>query len=337
MASAPLKLAGDKVAASKKIELSACSGQSWEDATRRAVAQAGHAIGSRNSVQIKRFEAIVADGEISQFCVRIEVLEAIALGELAKPARILVVDDLELIQELARSILEEAGHEVDTVPDGVQAVARIRSKPYDLVLMDIQMPIMDGIMATRAIRNLDSPASKVPILAMTTNVLPEHVRTYKAAGMNDYVGKPLNQRDFLQKLSEWLPGTRAAEQPANLPEQPVPFFDQQAFEDLRTMMSSERVSEWIAKFLLQLEATFPATAAETPSRELLARDAHALVSHAALLGFLEFSLLCSELEGACISGGDLDAPIQRVRSAARIVASQAHKISNINGDKAMKQ
>lgn len=312
----------------KKIELCGCSDQSWEDATRRAVTQAVQAGESCKSVLVKRFEATVTDGTVSQFCVQIEVLEAIASRGLGRPARILVADDLEPIQKIARSILEEAGHEVDTVSDGAEVLARLRSKPYDLVLMDIEMPIMGGIASTKAIRALTGSAKVIPILAMTVNVLPEHVRTYRAAGMNDYVGKPLKKRDFLRKLSEWLPGMEAAEQPGDLPEQPVLLFDQHAFEGLRTMMGRERVSEWIEKSLQQLEATFPVAATGTPSRELLARDAHTLVSHAALLGFLELSLLCSELEVACTSGGNVDPPIRRVRVAARAVESRAREAMN---------
>jgi CheY-like chemotaxis protein/flavin-binding protein dodecin/HPt (histidine-containing phosphotransfer) domain-containing protein len=310
----------------KKIELCGSSEQSWEDATRQAVIQAVQGTALCKSVQVKRFEATVTEGKVSQFCVWVEVLEVIASGGLSRPARILVADDLEPIQKIARSILEGAGHEVDAASDGAEAFAWVQSKPYDLVLMDIEMPIMDGIASTRAIRALAGSESAVPILAMTVNVLPEHVRTYVGAGMNGYVAKPLNQGDFLRKLSEWLPGARAAEQPANLPER-VPFFDRRAFESLRTMMGGERVSEWIAKFIQRLEATFPVAAADTPGRELLARDAHTLVSDAALLGFTELSRLCGELQEVCVNGGDVDPVILRVRAAARAAESQAREIS----------
>lgn len=322
----------------KKIELRGCSDKSWEDATRRAVTQAVQAAGTSNRIQVKQFEATIAEGKVSQFCVWIEVLAASVSAGLSRPARVLVADDLEPIQKIARSILEGAGHEVDTVSDGAEALARVQSKAYDLVLMDIQMPTMDGIASTRAIRALASPAGAVPILAVTTNVLPEHVRTYRAAGMNDYVRKPLNQSDLLRKLNEWLPATSAAEQPANIPGQPVPqLFDRQAHEDLRAMMGSERVSEWIAKFLQQLEAIFPPAAEKPLSRELLARDVHALGSQAALLGFPEFSSLCSELEEACISGRELDAPFRRTCAAARLAESQARNISHVDSDKAIEQ
>ena len=311
----------------KKIELCGSSEQSWEDATRQAVKQAVQETGPCKSVQVKRFEATVTAGKVSQFCVWIEVLEAIVPGRLTRPARILVADDLEPIQKIARFILEGAGHEVDAASDGAEAFARVQSKPYDLVLMDIEMPVMGGIASTKAIRALASSESAVPILAMTVNVRPEHVRTYMAAGMSGYVAKPINQGDFLRKLSEWLPGAHAVEQPASVPEQPAPFFDRQAFESLQTMMGGERVSEWIEKFLQRLETTFPVAAAEPRGREQLARDAHALVSHAALLGFAELSGLCSELEGVCVNGGDLDPLIPRVRAAARAVEAQAREIS----------
>ncbi len=309
----------------KKIELCGCSDQSWEDATRRAVTQAVQATGACTSVRVKRFDATVTEGRLSQFCVRVEVSEANVSSGLGRPARILVADDLEPIQKIARTILEGAGHEVDTVSDGAETLAQVQAKPYDLVLMDIEMPLMGGIASTKAIRALGGPASAIPILAMTVNVLPEHVRSYRAAGMNDYLRKPLKQKEFLEKLSEWLPGMDALEQPVSLTERPVPFFDQQAFESLRTMMGAERVSEWVAKFILELETTFPAVAAENPSRDLLARDAHKLVSHAALLGFSELSLLCSELEGVCTGGGDVGPPIRRVRAAARAAESRARE------------
>lgn len=314
-----------------KIELLGCSEQSWEDATRRAVTQAVEAVGACKAVKVNRFDATVTDGKISQFRVSIEVLEATISGGLGRPARILVADDLEPVQRIARSLLEAAGHEVDTVSDGAETLARVQSKPYDLILMDIEMPIMDGIASTRAIRALTGSASAVPILAMTVNVLPEHVRAYRVAGMNDYVAKPLKQRDLLRKLSEWLPGTCAAELPANLPEPGVAFFDREAFEELQTIMGKKRVSDWIAQFLLHLEATFPLAGTEAPSRELLARDAHALVSHAGFLGFLELALLCSELERVCASGGDVGPPMLRARIAARAAESFA-RVAGLGDD-----
>jgi len=82
-----------------------------------------------------------------------------------------------------------------------EAVAAVERVPYDLVLMDVQMPEMDGPAATKAIRRLDSPAARVPIIALTANAMAGHREEYLAAGMNDYVTKPIKMRDLLAAMA----------------------------------------------------------------------------------------------------------------------------------------
>lgn len=118
--------------------------------------------------------------------------------------RILLVEDLEHNRDLARTILVSAGHEVDTAENGEQAVAAVQTKAYDLVLMDIQMPVMDGVTATKMIRELDHSARNIPIIAMTANVLPQQVAAFGEAGMNDHVGKPFKKAELFQKVNTWL-------------------------------------------------------------------------------------------------------------------------------------
>ena len=104
---------------------------------------------------------------------------------------ILLVEDVPINQELARAILEAKGHRVDVVSDGADAIMAVENIAYDLVLMDIQMPYVDGFTATRAIRALPEPVRSVPIIALTANVLREHVEAAHAAGMNDFIPKPI--------------------------------------------------------------------------------------------------------------------------------------------------
>lgn len=110
--------------------------------------------------------------------------------------RILLVEDLPMNQELACTILRRSGHCVDIANDGIEAIAAVEDNAYDVILMDIQMPRMDGVSATRWIRDLPGPAKDTPIIAMTANALPEQVRAFRQAGMNDHISKPFKQQDL---------------------------------------------------------------------------------------------------------------------------------------------
>jgi len=237
------------------------------------------------------------------------------------PARILLAEDIDVNQELARMLLEAAGHEVDAVWNGSEAVEAVQRKTYDLVLMDVQMPGMDGITATRKIRSLPPPASRVPIIAMTANVLPQQVRQFKQAGMDDHIGKPMRREDLLRKLAEWLP---ASDEPHVSQDEPAPppaageassSFDQKAFADFRDMMGAERVGQWLRRLDEQLQASF-ADEAIVLDRQQLARKAHALISQAALLGFSGLAEHCTQLEQACGGEGDLTVALENVRRSA---------------------
>ena len=122
--------------------------------------------------------------------------------------RILLVDDIELNRLLAETILEESGFSVETVADGVEAVeAFIKHPPgyYDLVLMDIQMPIMNGYEATRAIRALDRPDAKVlPIIALSANSRDEDKRMSMESGMNYHIAKPFDVVQLIAAVNKYI-------------------------------------------------------------------------------------------------------------------------------------
>ena len=125
-----------------------------------------------------------------------------------RPLSILLVED-EINQELGKAVFETAGHIVDIASDGSIAVTMIQSKLYDIVLMDVQMPIMDGVTATWAIRALNHPARNIPIVAMTANVLPQQVETFRSAGMDGHVGKPFKREELSQLSIGWQRGSRS--------------------------------------------------------------------------------------------------------------------------------
>jgi len=126
---------------------------------------------------------------------------------------VLVAEDVELNQYLVRHIMESWGFTVDVVNNGREAVDRIQANSYDLVLMDIQMPEMDGMEATRAIRLLNDPVKAgIPIVALTANALKGDSDKYLAAGMNDFLPKPFNEQKLFLVISNNLKtGARAQE------------------------------------------------------------------------------------------------------------------------------
>jgi CheY-like chemotaxis protein len=115
--------------------------------------------------------------------------------------RILLAEDNKINQMFAESVLTNAGHLVDIVENGLLAVDAVRRSDYDLVLMDIQMPELDGVQATKQIRALPPPKCNLRIIAMTAHAMSGDRETYLAAGMDDYVSKPIEVPILLAKLA----------------------------------------------------------------------------------------------------------------------------------------
>jgi CheY-like chemotaxis protein len=125
-------------------------------------------------------------------------------GSSFTQARILVVDDLPINRDLARQILTAAGHHVEAVSSGKQAIKIVQEHSYDLVLMDIQMPEMDGLEAAKAIRALQDTCRSVPIYAMTANVWSSQLPAFSAAGIDGHVDKPFKRVELLKLVSDVL-------------------------------------------------------------------------------------------------------------------------------------
>ena len=131
----------------------------------------------------------------------------------ARSVSVLLVEDVDINQELVTAMLTRLGHSIEIASDGAEALrlaARLEADPgaWDLILMDLQMPVMDGLTATRAIRALGGRAAEIPIVALTASAFAAEVRECRDAGMNDHIAKPMALDDLRRALGRWL-GTEA--------------------------------------------------------------------------------------------------------------------------------
>lgn len=137
------------------------------------------------------------------------------VGETAaRAAHVLIVDDNATNRMVAEALCEMFECTSEQAVDGLEALDAVQARSFDLILMDIKMPRMDGVAATRAIRALPGPVSRTPIIALTANADPEDVLSYIEAGMNDVVEKPIKAERMLAALQSALDGVEAAERAA---------------------------------------------------------------------------------------------------------------------------
>jgi signal transduction histidine kinase/ligand-binding sensor domain-containing protein/DNA-binding response OmpR family regulator len=210
-------------------------------------------------------------------------------------ARILLVEDNPINQELARDLLNRAGIVVSIAGDGQEALEILARDRFDAVLMDCQMPVMDGYDATRALRQ--RPELKdLPVIAMTANAMAGDRQKVLDAGMNDHVAKPIRVDDLFARLARWVHPAL----PAPTPEAPPPSLDLRA--GVAALMGDEALYRRLVVLFREREIDFVGrfrSACEQGDDEASRRHAHDLKSAAGSLGMPELQHAAAALEEAC--------------------------------------
>ncbi|MEQ8586448.1 MAG: ATP-binding protein [Thalassobaculaceae bacterium] len=237
------------------------------------------------------------------------------------PLRILVAEDNVVNQQVARGLLERDGHTVTVVATGTAAVAAVREGAFDLVLMDLHMPEMGGIEATRAIRALDGAAASIPIVAATAGAMDHEIRACLDAGMNAAVAKPIDPRALNRALAAVIdPGSVPTDARSSIE---APEADEEEEEDASALLERgtvpfepvliDRLADQLgAEFAEEMAGDFAGTAEEalasivearaTGDRDSWADAAHRLKSGAGAVGLREVWRLAEAIEHAAEAG-----------------------------------
>jgi CheY-like chemotaxis protein/HPt (histidine-containing phosphotransfer) domain-containing protein len=228
----------------------------------------------------------------------------------APAARVLVADDSVMNQKVIAAMLAKLGHRADVVGNGREAVDAVEALAYDLVLMDCQMPEMDGFEATRAIRERERPgAPRVAIVALTASAMPGDRERCLAAGMDDYLAKPVTRQALQAMVDRWL---SAAPAPAGDPAAGDPGVDPELVAELRELAEGEGpafltglLGSFVAEGRKRVEALRETVKGD--DRRAVLQLAHALKGSAANLGACRLASLSGGLEAAARKSIEADA------------------------------
>jgi len=225
---------------------------------------------------------------------------------------ILVAEDNAINQRYVATLLRQAGHSVTVVENGHQAVAAVRDGNYDAVLMDVQMPDLDGVEATRQIRALPPPRNRVPIIALTAHAMTGAKAEYIASGMDDFVAKPIEPTQLLDKLAH-LPAQSSPPAPtthaapvavATERDDDGPTFDPARLEALAGFMQPDQLRDFVRLYLDHAAQCAGRVTAFGVAGDYAAMgaEAHQLVGPAGHAGALEVCRLVQALAAAGRAG-----------------------------------
>ena len=239
-------------------------------------------------------------------------------------ARILLVEDNAFNQEVALALLQDKGVRVELAGDGRQAIDRLRRESFDGVLMDCQMPVMDGYTATRLIRE-DPAIRELPIIAMTANVLREDVDRALTAGMNDLIGKPIDVHDMFVIMARWIETPDDAQPSAGgVPDDRSAAIPIPQLPGLDTATGVRRIGGDVPTYFRMLHR-FSQNQADVPQRALQAlaagdhmaaqRYLHTLKGSAGTIGANDLAALAEAAETAIRDGNAMPANLDKIEQA----------------------
>jgi CheY-like chemotaxis protein len=224
------------------------------------------------------------------------------LPEGPRKVRILLAEDIRVTRDLGATILRDGGYDVDAVSDGHAALRAARSGRYDLIVMDLQMPGIDGLSATKLIRGLSGGAGRVPVLALTGRISTETLSEFEHAGVTAWLRKPVGRDVLLRTVGEVLAGTAVLSkrdgddgEPGRRVAAPHPA---SGILGLAASMNGSEVADLVAEWAKVVAETADRLVSAAHAGELgkVRQEAHDLAAMAGTLGLEEISGIAAQLE-----------------------------------------
>ncbi len=223
---------------------------------------------------------------------------------------VLVVDDSEMNRDIASSFVRIMGHEVSCVGSGAEAVSALAATDFDVVFMDVQMPDMDGLEATRKIRALPCASAKVPVIALTAQVFTEQLAECRRAGMSGHLAKPFTAAALYATLAEFVPGAPRDHRStivaaSDEEEADAPVIDLHVFRTNTRLLKPSSVTSYLANIVAGANAVLAALRAWGGSGEInddVLKAAHKLAGNVGLFGFARAADAARRFERAARTG-----------------------------------
>ncbi len=237
--------------------------------------------------------------------------------------RLLVVEDNPINQEVMIEILRELGYGADLAENGQRALEMLEQRAYPLILMDCQMPVLDGYQTTTAIRQREEAGERVPIIAVTAHALAEERQKVLAIGMDDYISKPVSQQVLAEVLERWWPESSAASQRVSVPQAPAAAPASVSALDPSVKRSDRVVRLFLKNVPRDIEAIEAAIATGDP--HAVKQAAHRLKGGCLAIGVPRMASVCVQLEGNPANRAELLIELghEFERAKARLEASLA--------------
>jgi PAS domain S-box-containing protein len=254
-------------------------------------------------------------------------------ARFAKSYRVLLAEDNEPSRCVIVAMLEHAGHGVTAVSNGVEALDAATRERFDAILMDVQMPEMDGYATTRAIRAMQGDGPRVPIIALTANALSDEPERCREAGMDAYISKPLDWPRLFAAMAGLVTGTssESTREPATADRPSVlslacgaaPVVGAGRLEELGGMIGEQNVAKLLQMFAVDAQCGLPCVCVcvcvcepePANTAQLVSEEVHSFAGMAAMLGFLELNEACRALEAAAMRNEPLGDALARCRAA----------------------